>query len=510
MTDNRTGKSIEVPILHDQFIEATAFRELALPQQSGSSSRDNKEAQDAVDHNGLTLFDPSFMNTAVARSQITYIDGDRGVLMYRGYRIEELAERCSFVEVAYLLINGELPTPPQLDDWKSKIMHHTYIHQNLISLMNNFRYDAHPMGMLISSISALSTFYDEANPALRGPDIMRNDVLRNKQIFRILGKLPTIAACAYRHRIGRPYNNPRSDLSYTANFLYMMDRLSESEYLPHPQLVRALDILFILHADHEMNCSTATMRHVGSSLVDPYTAVSCAAGALYGPLHGGANEAVLRMLEEIGTKDKVPDFIEQVKRKERRLMGFGHRIYKNYDPRCALVKKVAADVFEICGADARLRQLWGVAEELEREALTNEYFISRKLYPNIDFYTGLIYRAMGFPTDMFPVLFCIPRAAGWLAHWLEGLRSPDFKIFRPRQMYTGDMNREFVPLEERGEKSSQEAEVMRIYHSDCGRRRMISLNWMSDHQDLVEEQRRHRESQKGAMRRSDMDGAINH
>jgi citrate synthase len=417
------------------------------------------------------VFDPAFMNTAVATSKITYVDGEKGELRYRGYRIEDLVANCSFLEVAFLLIYGELPTSKQFQDWENKVMTHTYIHENLISQMKTFRYDAHPMGMLISSVAALSTFYEEANPALKGPMLYKNQNLRNKQIFRILGKLPTIAACAYRHRIGRPYNNPVNHLSYTENFLYMMDRLSETDYRPHPKLAKALDVCFILHADHEMNCSTAAMRHVGSSLVDPYTAVACAAGALYGPLHGGANEGVLHMLEEIGHPSKIPQFLSDVKAKKRKLMGFGHRIYKNYDPRATILKQVAMEVFELCGKTP----LYEIAVELENQALKDEYFVSRLLFPNVDFYSGLIYQAMGFPTDMFPVLFSIPRAAGWLAHWIEMLDDPDLKIFRPRQKYIGFSERSFIPIEERVEEPH--TPNIPMYYSAYGVRRTVTQKW---------------------------------
>jgi len=456
VTDNRTGKTIEIPITDESFIDATEFKKLTLS--------DN-------DPTGLTLFDAAFMNTAVATSSICYIDGENGVMMYRGYKIEELARHSNFLEVSYLLIYGSLPSKREYDDWERKIMTHTFIHENLVSQMETFRYDAHPMGMLISSMAALSTFYEEANPALKGANLYRDENLRNKQIFRILGKVSTIAACAYRHRIGRPYNNPVNNLSYTENFLYMMDRLSEPEYKPHPVLAKALDVMFILHADHEMNCSTATMRHVSSSLVDPYTAVSAAAGALYGPLHGGANEAVLRMLKEIECVENIPAFLDGVKSKKRRLMGFGHRIYKNNDPRASILKQIAQDVFQVCPRT----HLWEIAEELERQALADDYFVSRKLYPNIDFYSGLIYQAMGFPTDMFPVLFTIPRVAGWLAHWNEALKDPSgVRIFRPRQKYIGDKDRKWIPMEQRETKTPRRLET---YWSQHNIRRLVTENY---------------------------------
>lgn len=458
VTDNRTGKTVEIPINDQCFIDALQFKQLTLNEE---------------DEIGITMYDPAFMNTAVSTSAITYIDGENGVLMYRGYDIEELAEKASFLEVAYLLIYGRLPTRKEFDDWERKIMTHTFIHENLVSQMKTFRYDAHPMGMLISSMAALSTFYEEANPALRGANLYKDENVRNKQIFRILGKVATIAACAYRHRIGRPYNNPVNHLSYTENFLYMMDCLSEKDYRPHPVLAKALDVMFILHADHEMNCSTAAMRHVSSSLVDPYTSVASAAGALYGPLHGGANEAVLRMLKEIKSVENIPGFLQDVKAKKRRLMGFGHRIYKNYDPRAAILKKIANQVFQVCPRTS----LWEIAEELERQALADDYFVSRKLFPNIDFYSGLIYQAMGFPTDMFPVLFTIPRVAGWLAHWNESLHDPSgVRIFRPRQKYVGKKEEKWVPFEER---ESTSAKVLSSYWSQHNIRRLVSDNYWS-------------------------------
>lgn len=462
ITDNRTGRTIEIDITHGNFIDATAFKQLTLENRDPTT--------------GLTLFDASFMNTAVAASSICYIDGERGVMSYRGYRIEDLARHSNFLEVSYLLIYGSLPNRREYADWERKILTHTFIHENLVSQMQTFRYDAHPMGMLISSMAALSTFYEEANPALKGSQLYRDQNLRNKQIFRILGKVSTIAACAYRHRIGRPYNNPVNHLSYTENFLYMMDRLSETDYRPHPVLAKALDVMFILHADHEMNCSTAAMRHVSSSLVDPYTAVSAAAGALYGPLHGGANEQVLRMLKEIGSVDNIPSFLADVKSKKRRLMGFGHRIYKNNDPRATILKQISRDVFQICPRT----HLWDIAEELERQALADEYFVSRKLYPNIDFYSGLIYQAMGMPVDMFPVLFTIPRVAGWLAHWNESLNDPlGPRIFRPRQKYVGDHDRAYVPMDQREEKEPRKLET---YWSQHNIRRLVTENYHAEQQ----------------------------
>lgn len=427
--DNRTGRTHEIPIENDT-INAVEFKKLKV---TGNSE-------------GLKVYDPAYQNTAVAKSAITFIDGDAGILHYRGYPIEELAEKSNFLEVAYLLIYGELPDQVQFEEWQGEIMRHTFLHARVSELMQTFNYDSHPMGMFISGIAAMSTFHPEANPALAGNDIYtKNKKIRNKQILRIMGKVPTLAAMSYRHRIGRPYNLPQNGLSYTENFLYMLDRLSEDGYRPNKKLARALDILFILHADHELNCSTAAMRHIGSSLVDPYSAVAGAAAALYGPLHGGANEAVLRMLESIGTVDGVPEFVAAVKRKEKKLMGFGHRIYKNFDPRAKLIRTLAHEVFEVCGREP----LIDVAVALENHALQDEYFIKRKLYPNVDFYSGLIYKAMGFPLDFFPVLFAIPRVVGWLAHWVESLEDPDSKIWRPRQVYVGEGKRTYVPLETR-------------------------------------------------------------
>eukprot|EP01117_Protostelium_nocturnum_P019151 TRINITY_DN821_c0_g1_i1.p1 TRINITY_DN821_c0_g1~~TRINITY_DN821_c0_g1_i1.p1 ORF type:complete len:507 (-),score=180.22 TRINITY_DN821_c0_g1_i1:109-1596(-) len=442
---NPTGKSIDVPIKNGT-IKATEFGKL-----------------------DVTLYDPGYMNTASATSRITYIDGDKGILLYRGYPIEQLAESSNFMEVAFLLINGHLPTKTQNETWRKHIMTHTFIHENLISLMQNFRYDAHPMGMLVSSVAALATFYPEANPALRGEGVYKDRTLRNKQIYRIIGKITTIAACAYRHRIGRPYNQPSDQLDFTANFLYMLDHLSESSFKPHPKLVHALDVLFILHADHEMNCSTAAVRHVASAGTDPYTAISAAASALYGPLHGGANEAVLRMLEEIGTVDKIPQFIEDVKNRKKKLMGFGHRVYKNYDPRAKIIRRIAYEVFDVVGREPLIE----VATALEQIALKDEYFVSRKLYPNVDFYSGLIYKAMGFPTDMFPVLFAIPRTVGWLAHWLELQDDPELRIVRPKQVYVGEETRDYVPMASRKEEKTPFV-TEQMYYSSQNKRWHVS------------------------------------
>jgi len=421
ITDNRNGKTYKIPVENGS-IRAPDLRQIKLDP----------------DDFGIMSYDPAFMNTAACASSITYIDGEKSILRYRGYPIEELAGKSSFLECAYLLIYGKLPTEEQLERWTTRIMRHTFIHENLVRIIESFRYDAHPMGILISSVAAMSTFHAEARN-VNDPEI------REKQIWRILGKLPTIAAFAYRVRIGRPHNYPDISRGYAGNFLYMLDYMNEHDYEVHPALSRALDVLFLLHADHEQNCSTATMRSVGSSRVDPYSAVSAAAAALFGPLHGGANEAVLRMLEEIGSVAAVPRYVERVKKGEFRLMGFGHRIYSSYDPRASIIKKVAYDVFEVTGSNP----LIDIALELERIALEDDYFISHKLYPNVDFYSGIILQVMRFPTDMFPVLFAIPRAAGWLAQWTEMLNDPAQKISRPRQIYTGYEKRSYVPMEER-------------------------------------------------------------
>jgi citrate synthase len=380
------------------------------------------------------------MNTASCRSAVTYIDGDKGILRYRGYPVEELAENATYLEVAYLLLNGELPTRPELDDFTRNVTHHTFVHENVRTFIDGFRYDAHPMGMLVATVSALSTFYPEAKHVL-DPDI------RRQQIVRLIAKMPTLAAWSYRHSMGMPFVYPSNELSYSANFLQMMKRIAEPKFEVHPEVVRALDVLFILHADHEQNCSTNVMRSVGSSRADPYVAVAAAAAALYGPLHGGANEAVLRMLREIGSVRNIPAFIKEVKSGVGgRLMGFGHRVYKNYDPRARVIKRLADQVFEIVG---RKSPLLAVALELEKIALSDDYFVSRKLYPNVDFYSGLIYEALEIPVDMFPVLFAIPRTSGWLAQWEEMLADKDQKIARPRQIYTGYGERHFVPMETR-------------------------------------------------------------
>ncbi len=414
ITDNRTGKTYEVPI-KDETIRAIDLRQIKVN----------------ADDFGIMTYDPGFMNTASTKSTITFIDGDKGILEYRGYPIEQLAEKCNYLQVAYLILNGELPTPDAYKAWENDILHHTFLHENLKGLMQAFRYDAHPMGMFISTVAALSTFYPEARD-IHDPEA------RYKQIVRLVAKVPTIAAFSYRHSRGLPYVYPDNELSYPGNFLSMLDKMTEVRYTPNPALERALDVLFILHADHEQNCGTAAMRVIGSSHSDPYSAVAGAAGALYGPLHGGANEEVLRMLMEIDNVKNVPAFIERVKNKETLLFGFGHRVYKNYDPRARIIKKVAEEVFEVTGRNP----LVDIALELERIALEDDYFVSRKLYPNVDFYSGIIYQAMRFPVEMFPVLFAIPRTIGWLTQWVELLNDGDQKIARPRQIYQGARNRD--------------------------------------------------------------------
>ena len=387
---------------------------------------------------GLMVYDPAFKNTASCRSAITFIDGDKGILRYRGYPIEQLAEQSNYLEVAHLLLWGELPNRSQFDAWSQEITHHTYVHEFLKTCMEGYRYDAHAMGRLVGFLGTLSTFYTSSKQ-------VRDDDVRREHIIKIIAKMPTIAAWAYRHSLGRPYVYPDNDLTYCGNFLSMLFKVAEPKYQPHPVLERALDVLFILHADHEQNCSANAARSVGSSEADPYVTLAGAAAALYGPLHGGANEAVLRMLDEIGDVKNIPTFIEQVKKGETRLMGFGHRVYKNYDPRARVIKKLADEVFQVTGRNPRL----DIALELEKIALNEDYFVQRKLYPNVDFYSGLIYQAMGFPVEMFPVLFAIPRASGWLAQWNEMLGDPEQKIARPRQIYTGHGARDYVPMDKR-------------------------------------------------------------
>lgn len=421
ITDHRTGKSYEIPIT-DGTIRAMDLRQI--------------KASD--DDFGLMSYDPAFTNTASCRSAITYIDGDRGILRYRGYPIEQLAERSTFLEVAYLIVHGELPAQSQLEQFVHNITVHTIIHENIKKFVDGFHYDAHPMGILVSTVAALSTFYPEAKKIF-------DDESRRVQTYRLIAKMPTLAAFAYRHSVGMPYAYPDNDLSYTGNFLNMMLKKTEMKFAPNPVLQRALDVLFILHADHEQNCSANAMRSVGSSQVDPYSAVAAATAALYGPLHGGANEGVLRMLTSIGSIQNIPAYIKRVKSGEIRLQGFGHRVYKNYDPRAKIIKRIADEVFEVTGKSP----LIGIAVELERIALADEYFISHKLYPNVDFYSGIIYQAMNFPVDMFPVLFAIGRTPGWIAQWQEMLLDKEQRIARPRQIYAGSPCRDYVPLSAR-------------------------------------------------------------
>ena len=429
VTDNRTGKSYELPITEGT-IKATDLRQIKVTD----------------DDFGMMTYDPAFMNTAACRSAITFIDGDKGILRYRGYPIEQLAEKATFLEVAYLLCEGELPSKEQLSKWEEEIKFHTYVHTNITKFLEGFRYDAHPMGMLLGAVGALSTFYPDAKN-------IHDPANRYLQRVRLLAKLPTIAAFAFRHSRGLPYEFPRNDLDYIGNFVNMTFSIG-GRHQPNKVLQRALEILLILHADHEQNCSTSAVRAVGSSHVDPFSAISAGIAALYGPLHGGANEAVLRMLDEIGDKQQIPAFVEKVKNGSDRLMGFGHRVYKSYDPRAKLIKKVAYDVFEQTGLNPKLE----IALELERIALEDEYFIKRKLYPNVDFYSGLIYQAMGYPMDYFTVLFAIGRTPGWLAQWEEMLLDKDQKIARPRQIYVGWETRDFVPLEKRGDRRKVERE----------------------------------------------------
>ena len=421
VTDNRTGRSYEMPI-KDGAVRAMDFRQIKVHD----------------DDFGLKLYDPAFTNTASCRSEITYIDGDRGILQYRGYPIEQLAAQSTYMETAYLILFGELPTRAQFVEWEHDITIHTYIHENAKKFMDGFLYDAHPMGMLVSTVAALSTFYPESKEIFDEED-------RLLHIKRLIAKMPTLAAFAYRHSSGLPYAYPDNDLSYTGNLLNMLYKFSEAKYQPDPVLERALDVLFILHADHEQNCSTNAVRSVGSSHVDPYSAVAAACAALYGPLHGGANEAVLKMLSEIGSIKNIPAFIERVKGGENLLMGFGHRVYKNFDPRASVIKELAHQVFEVTGRNPLL----DIAIEMERIALEDEYFIERKLYPNVDFYSGIIYQSMGFPVSMFPVLFAIPRTVGWIAQWQEMLLDKEQKIARPRQLYMGHDQRDYVSWDRR-------------------------------------------------------------
>jgi citrate synthase len=419
--DNRTGQEYDVPIL-DGTIRAADLAGIRA----------------ADDEPGVAVYDPGFVNTASCRSAITYIDGDQGILEYRGYPIEQLAENSTYLEVAYLLIHGELPSKDQYETWVHEITYHTFVHENIKTFMQGFRYDAHPMGMLLASVGALSTFYPESRN-------LTDTSIRHMQVVRMIAKMPTLGAWAFRHAQGKPYVYPDNELSYAGNFLAMLFKMSEQKFQADERLIRALEVLFILHADHEQNCSTNAVRSVGSSQVDPYSAVSAGIAALFGPLHGGANEAVLRMLRRIGSVDKVPEFIDGVKNGKERLMGFGHRVYKNYDPRARIIKKAADDVFEVTGVNPLLK----IALELEKIALEDEYFVKRRLYPNVDFYSGLIYEALSFPPEMFTVLFAIPRTSGWLAQWLELVDDSEQKIARPKQIYTGERGRDFVSRDQR-------------------------------------------------------------
>jgi len=421
ITDERTGKQYQVPI-QDGTIRANDLRQIKV----------------SADDFGLMTYDPAYLNTASCRSSITYIDGDKGILRYRGYPIEQLAETCTFLEVAYLLLNGELPNAEQLSKWETRVTHHTMLHETSKKFLEGFRYDSHPMTMLISTLAALSTVYPDAKN-------IHDPAVRDRHKVRLIAKMPTISAYCYRHRLGLPYVYPDNDLSFTENFMNMMWRFMEPKYVANPILAKALDVLFILHADHEQNCSTSVMRSVGSSQADPYLSMAAATAALSGPLHGGANEEVLRMLDHIGSKEAIPGFIKTVKDGHGKLMGFGHRVYKNFDPRAQIIKKTADQVFTVTGYNPKIE----IARELERIALEDEYFIKRKLYPNVDFYSGIIYEAMGFRPDLFTVLFAIPRVVGWLAQWEEMVTDPEQKISRPRQIYTGYDERQFIPMDKR-------------------------------------------------------------
>jgi citrate synthase len=421
--DNRTGRAYELPI-DDGTLKGLDFRQIKTDEEDF----------------GLMVYDPGYANVASCRSAVTYLDGDKGILQYRGYPIQDLAERSTYLEVAYLLIHGELPTQAQLDEWTHLITIHTFVHENVKDFMQGFRHDAHPMGMLLGSVGALSTFYPDANHI---DDAENRDI----QTIRLIAKMPTLAAFAFRHINGQPYVYPDNDLSYPGNFLSMMYKMTELKYQPDPRLERALDVLFILHADHEQNCSTSAVRGVGSSRVDPYSATAGGIAALYGPLHGGANEAVLRMLHRIERTENIPGFLEGVREGKERLMGFGHRVYKNFDPRATIIKAAAEDVFEVIG---KRNPLLDIALELEKIALEDEYFIDHKLYPNVDFYSGLIYEALGLPVEMFPVMFAIGRTSGWIANWLEQVQDPEQRIARPRQIYMGGLDQQYVPIEQRG------------------------------------------------------------
>jgi citrate synthase len=422
VTDNRTGETYEVPVT-DGTVKAMDFRQMKVDE----------------DDFGLMTYDPAYTNTASCRSEITYIDGEAGILQHRGYSIEDLCEHATYLEVAYLLVCGHLPTQDELDKWVHEITIHTYVHENMREFLSGFRYDAHPMGMLLGCVGALSTFYPDAKA-------IDDEAERHMAAIRLIAKVPTLAAFAYRHSLGLPYIYPDNDLSYPGNFMSMLWKMTEVKYEPDPRIERALDVLWILHADHEQNCSTSAVRAVGSSEVDPYSAAAAGVAALYGPLHGGANEAVLRMLDRIEKVENIPDFLQGVKDKKEKLMGFGHRVYKNYDPRARIIKKNVEEVFEVTGINPKLE----IAVELEKHALEDDYFTERKLYPNVDFYSGLIYEALKIPTDMFTVMFAIPRTSGWIAQWLEMVKDEETKIARPRQIYTGARDQDYVPIAERG------------------------------------------------------------
>ncbi|KAI1121371.1 citrate synthase-like protein [Nemania abortiva] len=450
VVDNRTNKVYEIPIKNNSVL-ATDFKKIKSEQ--GSDRKEDETEQ------GLRLYDPAYMNTAVVQSRITYINGQEGVLRYRGYPIQQLVKKSSFLETAFLLIYGELPTNAQYETWQNEVMHHNYIHSDIEGMFKSFRYDSHPMSMLTSAFATMGAFAPEANPSLAGQKLYTNaasgDIaslqILDKQILRIIGKAPTLAAASYRMRQGRPFNRPAHGLSYTGNFLYLLDHLSGTEYRPHPVLEKALDALFIIHADHEVNCSTATVLQVGSSLVDPFSVVAAGCAALYGPSHGGASESAIRMLMEIGSPENVPAFMQKVERRERVLVGFGHRVYKNVDPRSTAIRALAEDVFRVTGRN----KLLDTALTLAEYARKSEFMRSRNLYPNVDFYSGLIYQAMGFPLDFYPVLFAVPRCVGWLAHWRQMMLNPSgVKIWRPRQIYIGEGEREYVEAENRKEKAN--------------------------------------------------------
>ncbi|KPM36215.1 Citrate synthase [Neonectria ditissima] len=472
VVDNRTGKAYEIPIEHNAVLATDIKKIKAEPQGDRPEDETNQ---------GLRVYDPAYMNTAVVQSKITYINGQDGILRYRGYPIQQLVHKSNFLESAFLLLYGELPTTSQYTNWQDEIMHHTYIHSDIEGMFKSFRYDSHPMSMLTSAFATMGAFTPEANPSLRGQKLFTNaatgdlkalEVL-DKQILRIIGKAPTLAAASYRMRQGRPFNRPAQGLSYTGNFLYLLDHLSGHEYRPHPVLEKALDALFTIHADHEVNCSTATVLQVGSSLVDPYSVVAAGCAALYGPSHGGASESAIRMLMEIGSPENVPAFMEKVEKRERVLVGFGHRVYKNVDPRSTVIRELAEEVFKVTGRN----QLLDTALSLAQYARESEFMRSRNLYPNVDFYSGLIYQAMGFPLDFYPVLFAVPRCVGWLAHWRQQMLNPSgVKIWRPRQLYLGQGERDYVEIEDR--KLKEDSKVfdapVQVNHGGDSRRNHLA------------------------------------